>query len=582
MALNWSDQERVLVLAPHCDDETLGAGGVIATLTARGARVWVALMTNGDGFLAAAAVGRGPLPRRLSPQAYIDLAHVRRQEARRALAHVGVREEDIFFLGYPDRGLASMWRDYWDEARPFRSRFTRCRHSPYDDNFTPGAPYAGAAVVRDLRRLFSECRPRTLIVPHPHDAHGDHWATYCFATFALASLRLDGEPWADDVRLLAYLVHRGGWPRPRGLVLRAPMVPPAALVARREGEQWVSVPLAPQAISAKARALGEYHSQLTLLGRFLLSFVRRNELFDVVAPQLLPASSSAAIAVDGEFDDWPAQAVYVADPVRDTLTRSVERSADIKGIGAAWDGENLYVRLDLQNRVAAEVGYHLTACAIFPGGRRRRVHVRLMPPDRVSLRVGWRFVPSHEVAGRARADRWEVALPGSLLGYPKQLLLGAHTVYRLLTVDRTTWLWLDLGPAPLINRSPQGRRTARGVVYATARRRDLAGAARVFSEGFAASLEHVFGKIPPLALVQQIFALLHDAEPDGLIIARRGSDVIGYIFCPSSLRRLWRTALLRGHLFRWALGWLQGTYRFGFAPLAVLLTDKVHFLRSAM
>src|SRR5205814_52716 len=33
--------ESVLVIAPHCDDETLGAGGMIAEATRRGARVTV-------------------------------------------------------------------------------------------------------------------------------------------------------------------------------------------------------------------------------------------------------------------------------------------------------------------------------------------------------------------------------------------------------------------------------------------------------------------------------------------------------------------------------------------------------------
>lgn len=596
MSLSWRADERVLVLAPHCDDETLGAGGLIAALAARRVPVQVLMMTNGDGFLAAAAVGKGPWAFRLSPRAYIGLALKRQVETRRAIRHLGLDEEDLVFLGYPDRGLAAMWRDHWDESHPFRSRFTRCRHSPYENSFTPGAPYCGAAVVADLRRLLSAFQPTTIVAPHPHDAHGDHWATYCFTVFALASLRLDREEWASETRVVTYLVHRGGWPRPRGMTLRAPMVPPATFAAQRAGEQWISFPLDPEVISAKARALQEYKSQLTLLGRFLLSFVRRNELFDVVAPFVLPAIGAGRIAVDGEFDDWPAGAFDVLDPVRDTLTRSVERSADITGLGAAWDGENLYVRLSLRNRVAGEVSYRLTACGIFPGGHRRRVYLRLLPPDRVALRVGRRFVSTVEAAARARGDRWEVAIPRSLLGETPYVLLGAETVYRLLTVDRTISTWLDLGPVPAAE-ARQGAPerisvrsgssaidtgAAGALVIASAVRRDLRGAAQVFCEGFEASLKHVFGRIPPLGLVEQVFTLLHDAEPDALIVARRGGEVVGYVFCPTSLRRLWRTAVLRGHVFRWAFNWLNGTYRFGFAPLRILLLDKFHFLRSAV
>src|SRR5262249_38101626 len=42
--------DRLLVLAPHCDDETLGVGASIAHAARVGARVRVILVTNGDGF----------------------------------------------------------------------------------------------------------------------------------------------------------------------------------------------------------------------------------------------------------------------------------------------------------------------------------------------------------------------------------------------------------------------------------------------------------------------------------------------------------------------------------------------------
>jgi hypothetical protein len=41
--------DRLLVIAPHCDDETLGAGGTIAQARRQGLAVRVVFMTNGDG-----------------------------------------------------------------------------------------------------------------------------------------------------------------------------------------------------------------------------------------------------------------------------------------------------------------------------------------------------------------------------------------------------------------------------------------------------------------------------------------------------------------------------------------------------
>src|SRR5437899_999403 len=41
---------RVLVFAPHPDDETIGAGGLIFHLTRRSVPVRVVFVTNGDGY----------------------------------------------------------------------------------------------------------------------------------------------------------------------------------------------------------------------------------------------------------------------------------------------------------------------------------------------------------------------------------------------------------------------------------------------------------------------------------------------------------------------------------------------------
>ncbi|MCX6374467.1 MAG: PIG-L family deacetylase, partial [Armatimonadetes bacterium] len=49
----WSvggKDERALIIAPHCDDETLSCGGIISKLVKDGAQVRVVLVTNGDGY----------------------------------------------------------------------------------------------------------------------------------------------------------------------------------------------------------------------------------------------------------------------------------------------------------------------------------------------------------------------------------------------------------------------------------------------------------------------------------------------------------------------------------------------------
>ncbi|MEX2355524.1 MAG: PIG-L family deacetylase, partial [Thermaerobacterales bacterium] len=48
--LTLHPDDRILVFAPHCDDETLGAGGILHTAGRLGCARKVVLLTNGDGF----------------------------------------------------------------------------------------------------------------------------------------------------------------------------------------------------------------------------------------------------------------------------------------------------------------------------------------------------------------------------------------------------------------------------------------------------------------------------------------------------------------------------------------------------
>ena len=80
-----ADRRPVLVLAPHPDDDVLGAGGAIARMSDEGREVFVAVVT----------VGRPPD----YPPSYV--ARVR-EEARAAHADLGVRE--TFWLDQPAAG----------------------------------------------------------------------------------------------------------------------------------------------------------------------------------------------------------------------------------------------------------------------------------------------------------------------------------------------------------------------------------------------------------------------------------------------------------------------------------------------
>jgi len=87
--------EKVLVLAPHMDDEVIGCGGTIAKHVVRGADVTVVFLT--DGGAGAAVIDSGQAPG--------DLTQTRTAEAHRALSCLGVQHS--IFLGAEDGNLAS-------------------------------------------------------------------------------------------------------------------------------------------------------------------------------------------------------------------------------------------------------------------------------------------------------------------------------------------------------------------------------------------------------------------------------------------------------------------------------------------
>ena len=79
---------RVLVVAPHQDDATIGAGATLADLASGGARVVVVDITNGD---------KGSIDPEQSPP---ELAAIRQDEERAATAILGLNE--VRFLDFPD------------------------------------------------------------------------------------------------------------------------------------------------------------------------------------------------------------------------------------------------------------------------------------------------------------------------------------------------------------------------------------------------------------------------------------------------------------------------------------------------
>ncbi len=419
----------VLVVAPHCDDETLGVGGLIAEATRRGCRVTVAFVTNGDGF--PMAVSREYRRLRPGPADFQRMARQRQGEARAALERLGVPKERIIFLGYPDGGVADLWNYYWAPDPPYRSRFTGCTASPYGPCYRRGAVYCGRDLMLDLETLLRQVQPGWLYIPHPGDDHPDHWATHCFAQAAVEELR-DEAPESGrrgygrgigDARVFTYLVHRGDWPVPQGLHREARLVPPAPLA--RLNTTWSTLELSDQAVADKEAALRCYRSQTAVMNRFLTSFVRRDELFGSLPPKALAVGEPGAAK-------WSEA---IADTTNDTLLRGLEGSGDITAVEAGLTPKRLWLRVITRRRMSPRIVYTLR---VHPLGRGAARAEPLNVPF-VRLRCAEPLVTTE-----AGGNEWVMSVPLAGLGDPVAVMVGADTRVSGVPIDRVGWRLMRL------------------------------------------------------------------------------------------------------------------------------------------
>jgi LmbE family N-acetylglucosaminyl deacetylase len=268
---------RLLVVAPHPDDDVIGAAGLIRRVAKAGGAVQVVYTTSGDGFPEGVETAEGISPRvaHLTPRDYETYGRLREQEARSALSSLGVKPTALTFLGFPDEGLCELASTYLSaKVQAFKSPYTGRISPPLTEQVIRGVRYRGYDIRRELEHVVVSFGPTLVVASHPEDMHPDHCSTHIFLSEALDELSRNGRV---RPRVLHYLVHYGQWPlRPSDtdsyMLLPPPEFPPL------EG-RWVTLPLTRDEIEAKHAALLLYHSQMLVIGRFLLSFARGNELF---------------------------------------------------------------------------------------------------------------------------------------------------------------------------------------------------------------------------------------------------------------------------------------------------------------
>ncbi len=358
-----SSATRLLVFAPHCDDETLGCGGLIQRTLSTGGAVRTVMLTNGDGFRT--AVERQARNLRVGPQDYIRFASIRQDESVRALESLGMPRKEVVFFGYPDRGLMPLWNDHWTRDQLYTSSFTRCSSSPYTNTFNGASKYCGQDLLEDIKTEIRNFHPTEIKVTHPSDDHPDHAAGSAFVTLALKQLQneSDGNSWLHKIHLSYYLVHRGDWPMPQGARPGEALLPPRQMA--HLDTRWSSLLLNPKEVQQKAKSIDLYPSQTALMRRFLISFARKSEIFGDSPITELHAVPDNTMHVDANPRDWSRITPVLMDAVGDNVIRDLQGGGDIRALFACKDRNFLYLRIDTRQPVSSRFSYtvHLRAFA---------------------------------------------------------------------------------------------------------------------------------------------------------------------------------------------------------------------------
>ena len=138
--------KKILVFAPHPDDEVIGCGGQICAHVAQGDQVEVVFMTNGEA-------GDLDLPA-------TELAALRKTEAETASKLLGISQ--LQWLGLPDGGVT-----YHTQT------------------------------VSQIAKIIRTVKPDAVYGPHAQDAHTDHQAAHQLIAESVNRAASSAFPMAD-------------------------------------------------------------------------------------------------------------------------------------------------------------------------------------------------------------------------------------------------------------------------------------------------------------------------------------------------------------------------------------------------
>jgi LmbE family N-acetylglucosaminyl deacetylase len=426
--LELQQNDRILVLAPHPDDDILSTAGTIQQALEMGLPVEVVLLTVGDYNETSFALYRKEIT--LDSTEALRLGETRREEALAAQGILGVKPEQVTFLGYPDGGGLEIFEKHWGESQPYRALLSGLTSVPYSFTQSPDAPFKGESIVADIKQVVRDFQPTKIITSHPGDVHPDHQTLPLYLQVAL--WELEGEILPE---VYHFITHYGRWPQPRGYQPEHPLEPPAQYDV---DNRWRILPITEEQREKKLQALQAHKTQWGSGRPYLESVVRANELFDVIDE--IPISSGQEVEI------IPAESAFNGDALHLLPERDQESFTHGEVRTVKLEGDELVFAVELEQPLEGDVH-----AKVWSMGYRADTSFGEMPKLFMDLSAaGYKLydrgqeLPADSVTVSSTPTRSEVRVPLALLGDPERILLSAQTSIGDVPLDNIPWVFLVL------------------------------------------------------------------------------------------------------------------------------------------
>lgn len=268
--------ERILIFAPHPDDEALSSPGLVRKALSQGDKVKIVIFTCGDANTNAKEALEAEYPEKAVDRDgdgdfdMIDMGILRHEESLSGIKLMGLSPEDVIFMGYPDGGGGRLWR--FEE--PQTSPYTQTNKVPeaYSFAYNPGSLYNRSSCLADFEKIIRDFDPTIVVTPRPTDTHGDHWSLCKFVSQSLMELYTDLSGFKAH---LGYLVHwekhQPGWPENTSKWEQPANHP----------KPHLEVVLADYGLSIdeKKKIVDQHLTQTIKFGPYLRNFAKETEIF---------------------------------------------------------------------------------------------------------------------------------------------------------------------------------------------------------------------------------------------------------------------------------------------------------------